>query len=319
MDIHKDPGNKKSFELIIRFSLSASMSSWIPSLNALRAFEATARHRSYKGAADELSVTPAAIKQLVAKLEDAIGEPLLRRSGRAMELTDIGIRGLDDLSNGFRQIAQAVDRMRSTRHEKRLVVSVVPRLESFKLLHPTIEVLIDSSMQLANLIDGSTNVGIRFGVEDHGELVAHRLFDEELCALCSPMLAEGPPPIRKLEDLANAKLLRWDLSEFKWSANTRNWNYWKTWLSAVGAEHVSPARGLKFNDYNLAVQAAVAGQGFVLGSKPVLASLLETGLLIDPFSHSAKPGIGYDVVTTKDALERADVRCFIDWILDRSA
>jgi LysR family glycine cleavage system transcriptional activator len=300
------------------------MNDWLPSLNALRAFEAVARHRSYKKAADELNVTPAAVKQLTAKLEKAIGEPLLERHGHSMELTRTGAQGNADLTNGFKQISLAVERMRTNAKDTRLIVSVdpsfaaawlVPRLQDFKLSNPGIEVLIDSSMQIADLNNGSADIGIRFGVESHRDLISNKLFDEQLCTLCSPALAKGPPEITRIEDLKKSLLLRWDLSEFEWASTTRRWNYWKTWLNAVGADHVKPGLGAKFNDYNLAVQAAIAGQGFILGSRPILKHLIDSNLLVDPFSISASPGLQYEVVTTKAALSREDVNRFIEWIL----
>lgn len=303
------------------------MSDWLPSLNALRAFEATARHQSYKKAADELSVTPAAVKQLVSKLESAIGEPLLERRGRGMKLTKAGAQGNADLQSAFRQISIAVDRMRANKIDDRLIVSVDPsfasawlvsRLEHFKVNNPNIEVLVDSSMKVVDLNAEAADLAIRFGVEEHENLEVHRLFDESLCALCSPRLAKGPPAITKLEDLQDTVLLRWDVSEFDWASNTRRWNFWRTWLNAVGADHVKPGLGAKFNDYNLAVQAAIAGQGFILGSQPVLRSLIDSGLLVNPFGISANPGIGYDVATTAEAAKRPDVAKFVEWILEQA-
>lgn len=300
------------------------MSRWLPSLNALRAFEATARLRSYKKAADELAVTPAAVKQLVAKLEDIFGEPLLRFEGRKMELTRIGAQAHDDLSTAFRQIAFAVQRIRNACENDRLIVSVepsiasawlVPRLQHFREQHPDIEILVDSSLTVVDLTDGGVSVAVRFGVQDHGELIAYRLFDEHLSALCSPSLAAGPPPVTEISDLHGAALLRWDLSAYPWATTTTKWNFWHTWLEAVGAGHVQPGTGVNYTDYNQAVQAAVAGQGFILGSKPILESYINNGLLIDPFDVSAHPGIGYDVVTTRRSIDRPKVRKFVDWLL----
>ena len=304
------------------------MSGWLPSLNALRAFEVTARHGSFRKAADELSVTPAAVKQLVSKLEKAIGEPLLERQGGSMELTRTGALGSADLKIAFRQISFAVERMRAN-NDDRLVVSVdpsfasawlVPRLESFKASNPDIMVLVDSSMQVVDLKAGEAEIAIRFGVEDHGNLLFHRLFDEHLGALCSPRQAKGPPPITELEDLERVVLLRWDLSEFEWAVNTRKWNFWRTWLDAVGAGRIKPGVGAKFNDSNLAVQAAVAGQGFIIGSEPILKTLIDSELLVNPFGVSAHPGpgIGYDVVTTREAYARPNVRQFYEWIVQQS-
>lgn len=303
------------------------MPNWLPSLNALRAFEATARHRSYKKAAAELSVTPAAVKQLVTKLEQTIGEPLLVFHGHNMEMTQIGAQGFMDLTNAFRQISFAVQRMRDSREHSRLVVSVepsfasawlVPRLQNFKALHPKIEILVDSSMEVADLEGGMADIGIRFGVAPQSDLITQRLFDEHLSALCSPGLAYGPPALTQLEDIKGIPLLRWDLSDYDWAKTTAKWNHWRTWLDAVGASQINPGMGIKFTDYNQAVQAAVAGQGFVLGSKPILKSLIEKGLLIDPFGVSAHPSIGYDVVTTASATKSPNVRDFVGWIMDEA-
>jgi LysR family glycine cleavage system transcriptional activator len=301
------------------------MTNWLPSLNSLRAFEATARLCSFKKAADELSVTPAAVKQLVTKLEDAVGQKLVSRDGQRMALTSAGLSGLEDLSSGFRLLARGVDRIRLQKSDARVIVSVdpsfaaawlVPKMENFKLDCPGIEVLIDSSMQIVNLTRGDAHVGIRFGVRDHGDLVVNRLFDEELSAMCSPSLLSGSNGLKNLKDLEQATLLRWDLSKFEWAINTRAINYWRSWLDAVGANDVSAAQGITYSDYNLAVQAAVAGQGVILGSRPVLQPLLEQSLLIDPFDISSNPQLGYDIVTTQDALQNKNVERFVNWMLD---
>ncbi len=304
------------------------MSDWLPSLNALRAFEATARLRSFTKAADELSVTPAAVKQLVGKLELAIGVPLLERRAGGMELTQVGAKGCVDLQIAFQHLFSAVKLMRSAKDSNRLVISVdpslasswlAPRLHGFKSVSPEVEVLVHASTDVVDLKTGFADVGIRFGVEDHGDLIAHRLFDERLVALCSPRLAEGPPAITRLEDLQHVAMLRWDLSEFEWATNTRKWNLWRTWLDAVGAGHITPGPGVKFNDYNIALQAAIAGQGMILGSLPVLKHLIDSGLLVDPFQVCATPKIGYDVVTSSEAMSRPCVTQFLAWIIQQDA
>ena len=301
------------------------MSDWLPSLNALRAFETVSRHLNYRQAADELHVTPAAVKQLVGKLEDALGTSLLERQGRGLALTSTGASVSGDLSKAFRQIIDSVEKVRMMAGRQRLIVSVdpsfasawlVPRLEVFRVKNADIDVLIDSSIKIVNLDRGDSDIAIRFGVPFEDGLVTYRLFDEQICAFCSPSLAKGPPAISRLEDLERVTLLRWDLSQFEWASNTGKWNSWKHWLAQVGGNYISPGTGLRFNDYNLAVQAAIAEQGLVLGSWPILQNLVERNLLVNPFPVAAITDIGYDLVTTKKALERAEVRSFIDWIIE---
>ncbi len=300
------------------------MSDWLPSLNALRAFEAVSRHLNYRLAAEELCVSPAAVKQLVSKLEATLGSPLLQRSGRGLALTAQGTAGRDDLAQGFRQIVASVEKMRTLTERKRLIVSVepsfatawlVPRLDLFRTRNTDIDVLIDSSLQLVDLDRGAADVAIRFGSRHTDGLVTERLFDEELCAFCSPTLTTGRSAIRRLEDLQRVTLLHWDLSQLSWASSTKKWMGWKPWLKHIGAGHIIPGPGLRFSDYNLAVQAAIAGQGVILGSTPVFRRLVEARLLINPFPEKVTTDIGYDLVTTERARTRPEVISFMDWIV----
>ncbi len=304
------------------------MSDWLPSLNALKAFETVSRHLNYARAAEELRVTPAAVKQLVGKLEDALGTQLVRRSGRGLELTVSGQAGCKMLASGFAQVREAVDVMRTPDMRKRLIVSVepsfatawlVPRLESFREKNSSVDVLIDSSMKIVDLESGAADVAIRFGPAPQGDVVAHRLFDEQLCAFCSPSLASGPRKLNAIDDLQHATLLHWDLSEFNWAHATRRWMGWQPWLKDVGADHINPTAGVSFSDYNLAVQAAIAGQGVVLGSLPVLHDLVEANLLVCPFPERVITDIGYDLVTTRRAQRRPEVQSFTDWIVAQAS
>ncbi|MGE3874182.1 MAG: LysR substrate-binding domain-containing protein [Parvibaculaceae bacterium] len=296
------------------------MSDWLPSMNALRAFEATARHLSFAQAAAELHVTPAAVKQLVRKLEETLGLSLVARAGRGLRLTAAGAAGRDGLTTGFDHLAGAVRRMRSEGGRRRLVVStepsfatawLVPRLERFRLREPDVDVLIDSSAHLVDLARGDADIAIRFGARPDDTVVAHRLFDEELCAFCSPQAAEG---LDGPADLARCRFIHWETSALGWATATRTWMDWTLWLEQVGASGVEPPSGLRFSDYNLAVQAAIAGQGVVLGSAPVLADLVSAGLLVRAVPQSLLTDIGYDAVTTRGAIERAEVKAFIGWI-----
>ena len=109
-------------------------------------------------------------------------------------------------------------------------------------------------------------------------------------------------------------MLHWDLSQYEWASATRKWMDWKSWLNQTGADHVTLGGSLHFSDYNLALQAAIAGQGVILGSKPVLARLVVAGLLVDPFKIRVTTDIGYDLVTAKRAKPKPEVVSFINWI-----
>jgi LysR family glycine cleavage system transcriptional activator len=304
------------------------MLDWLPSLNALRAFEAVSRHLNYAHAASELCVTPAAVKQLVAKLEEAVGHRLVRRHGRGLTLTAAGLAGSDGLATGFGQLSRAVERMRRHSNRQRLIVSVepsfatawlVPRLEHFRQEHPEIDVLIDSSLKIVDLEKRDADAAIRFGSPLDPRLQSRRLFDERLCAFCSPALVSGPHGLRSIGDLSRATLLHWDMTELTWASATRKWMGWQGWLETIEAKGVDWTRGTSFSDYNLAVQAAVAGQGVVLGSLPILYDLVSAKLLVNPFVTTVETDIGYDLVIAPRALERPEVVLFSEWILREAA
>ena len=300
------------------------MSDWLPSLNALRAFEAVARHLSYRDAAAELHVTPAAVKQLVGKLEAALGAALVERRGRGIALTRAGAEGAPGLRAAFKQMTDAVERMRAGGRRHPLTITVepsfaaawlVPRLDGFKAANPEIDVLIDSAMRIVDLEREAVDIGIRYAMGPGGALIRHRLFDDETLAVCSPRLAAGPPALTTLGDLERVTLIHMEFGHMAWVKVASHWFDWENWLAAVGAAGIASGHGIRFNDYNLAVQASIAGQGMVLGSLPMVRDALAAGLLVAPFAERARTGAGYDLVTTKEAMARPEVDRFVAWIL----
>ncbi len=296
----------------------------MPSLNSLRALEAVARHQSYQGAAEELRVTPAAIKQLVGKLEDALGKKLVGRQGRGIALTETAKAATGNLSLGMRHMADAVQKMQGAHSGERLIVSVeaslattwlVPRLEDFRARHPNINVLIDSSQRIVDLSRTEVDVAIRYGVKSAADLIIHRLFDDVVFPACSPACASGPPAIEVIEQLLEVPLIHWDMSQLPWATRTRRWFDWGEWATKSGLEGLDTSSGLRFSDYGLAVQAAISGQGIILASWPILRDPIDAGLLVQPFPNcSLSTGIGYDLVMTKKASHRPEVDAFVEWL-----
>ncbi|MGI9352358.1 MAG: LysR substrate-binding domain-containing protein [Rhizobiaceae bacterium] len=305
------------------------MSNWLPSLNALRAFDAVARHLSYQKAAEELSVTPAAVKQLVLKLEESLNVQLVKRQGRGLTLTETGLVGIADLSGGFRQLSRAVDAIRQTQERRTLTITsepsfaiawLVKRIDGFKQRYPDIDVLIDSSLRVIDLEREPVDIAIRYEVKPRKGMISHNIFKDETLAVCSPSLLAGPPEIKVLEDLEKVPLIHIDISGPDWKRLTdRHLFEWQSWLEAVGANHINPGRGLRFNEYILAIQAAIAGQGVVLGSWPLVRDAIEAGLLVSPFKQRAQAEIGYNLVTSQASIKKPDVAAFVDWMLEEVA
>jgi len=301
---------------------------WLPSLNALRAFEAMSRHLNYNLAAEELRVTPAAVKQLVYRLEESLDAPLFKRKGRGLSLTRTGRAGLSDLAAAMRHLEVSVEKMRGETNDPRLIISVetslatmwlVPKLDAFRSKHPRISVLIDSSQEIVDLRRSDVDVAIRYGVAERDGLFSYRLFDDQIFPACSVGLAEALPKTRKLEALKGVPLIHWDISQLDWAHTTREWFVWEKWFAKIGSKNVEGKSALHFNDYGQAVQAAIAGQGVVLASWPIIRDVLESGRLVRPFKESLTSDIGYDLVTTKDAARRPEVEAFVEWARETAA
>ncbi len=296
----------------------------LPSLNALRAFEAVARHLNLTRAAEELHVTPAAVSHQVKALEEDLGVTLLRRVRREFFLTDAAQAGLPALREAFDLLGDAVERMRSELPDRLLTISVlpsfavswlVPRLSRFKVQHPEIDVRLDTTDRVVDLRREGIDLGIRFGAGDYPGLEVDRLLDEEIFPVCSPALLEGPLPLKAPEDLRHHSLLHVDWTPFM--GETGDWNLW---LMAAGLnEVVDVSRGPRFSHANLALQAAVHGQGVVIGSQALAADDLAAGRLVRPFGMGVQLNFCYFVVTTPAAARLPKVAAFKDWLLREAA
>ena len=291
----------------------------LPSLNALRAFEAAARHLSVTKAADELNVTPAAVSHQVKALEEQLGVTLFRRLNRALMLTDAGQLFLPGLRDGFDRLAEAADKVRAECEGGTLAVSVgpsvaakwlVPRLDRFRAAHPDIDLRIDATDRLANFAREDIDVAIRYGPGRYPGLRVDQLFAQEVFPVCSRKLCEGPPPLREPGDLRHHTLLHVD-----WRTQDETWPNWRMWLLTAGVEGVEPTRGPKFSQESMVVQAAIEGHGVALASSVLVADDLAAGRLCKPFTLSLPIRFAYYVVAPEAAADRPKVAAFRAWIL----
>lgn len=269
----------------------------LPSLNALRAFEAAARHLSFARAAEELFVTKAAVAQQVRLLEEELGATLVERAGRGLKLTELGAAGADALADGFAMLAGAARAMREARGRRFLVINssasfaatwLVGRIGKFKWAHPEIDVLVDAN-PLEDLLDrGAIDAMIRWGAGDFPGLAKTLLFKEDVFPVCAPALAEGPHPLRAPQDLKHHTLLH-----LEWNPSFSSWPAWSDWLRAAGASEIDASRGVFFNQMSMAIAAAAQGQGVALSSLAIAADDLASGRLVAPFATSVPTPFGY--------------------------
>jgi LysR family glycine cleavage system transcriptional activator len=288
-------------------------------LNALRAFEAAARHLSFTRAAEELSVTPGAVSQHIRQLEDHAGGPLFRREGRGLELTDTGRAALPLLREGFERLLDASALLREPPRRRQLAVSVapsfaakwlMPRMDRFHELHPDVEVWISADMEIVDLSEGPVDVAVRYGPGDYPGLVAERLLTETVLPVCSPALLSGENPIRTPQDLARHVLLH-DMSPDK----DPSCPDWAMWLKARGAAGVDPRAGPRFNQSALVIEAAIRGRGVGLAKRTLAQADLEAGRLVAPFADgSTTIDFAYHVVLPRNRPASASTTLFVDWL-----
>ncbi len=296
------------------------MSRRLPSLTALRAFEAAARHLSFTKAGEELHVTQAAISNQVKSLEEYCGRPLFRRQARALVLTEAAQRSLPSLRQGFDKLAEAAEHLMTLDTGDFVTVSslvifaakwLVPRLENFYHDHPGIDVRIEAAMRNVDLSRDDVDIYIHLGGGDYPGMIADKLMSLEVFPVCSPRLLEGPKPLRVPADLRHHTLLHVDFFA--------PWPDWSEWLEAAGTEGVDVAHGPRFNGFGMQLQAAVRGLGVALASSLNIADDLEAGRLVKPFDLAIDANLDMYVICQESAVERPQIAAFRDWILAEAA
>jgi LysR family glycine cleavage system transcriptional activator len=290
----------------------------LPSLNALRAFEAAARHLSFTKAADELNVTQAAISHQVKSLEDQLGLRLFRRLNRRLLLTDAGQTYVSGLTVAFDGIAEATERATAERSGGSLRIStlpsmaakwLLPRLPRFRARHPEIDVLVSASHGLADFRRDDLHLAIRYGGGKYPGLEVVPMMDDEIFVVCSPKLLQDGPPLRSPADLRHHTLLH-DTSV---EANRRDW---RVWLERLGETGVDPDRGPGFSDSNLIIEAVMAGEGVALTRRSLAFDDLAAGRLAIPFGPIRPAANRYYIAYPRANAELSKVRKFIQWLLD---
>jgi LysR family transcriptional regulator of beta-lactamase len=247
-------------------------------LNALRAFEASARHLSFTRAAAELSVTQTAVSAQVKNLEQRLGVPLFRRLPRGLALTDEGLALLPMLSDSFARMGALLERFRGGRLHEVLTVAVVgtfavgwlmPRLDAFRRSHPFVDLRLLTHNNRVDLAGEGLDGAIRFGHGAWHGTEAEPLVDAPLSPMCAPALAAR---LHAPSDLARETLLR-----------SYRADEWPRWFDAAGAS-TPLLRGPVF-DSSLAI-AAAAAQGLGVGLLPaaMFAADLREGRLVQPFA-----------------------------------
>jgi LysR family glycine cleavage system transcriptional activator len=288
----------------------------LPPLNALPSFEAAARLLSFSKAADELHVTHGAVSRAVRHLEDQLGVQLFMRATRSIALTTVGSAFSAEVRVALDRLAAATAATAQEQSSGVLSVStldsfaaqwLVPKLFRFRRAYGDIDVRLSTSEKLADFISDGIDIAIRYGQGHYPGVVAELLMQEDLSPVCSPKLLKGRHPLRSPSDLRYHTLIH---DEFPID--------WATWLRTAGITDVDPHRGPMFHSSEHAVQAAIQGEGVILGRSALVADDLASGWLVRPFSVRVPAGLAYYIAYPARALERRKVKVFRDWLLDEA-
>jgi len=290
----------------------------LPPLRALRAFEAAARHLSFAQAAAELGVTPGAVSHQIKALEDWVGAPLFHRLTRALRLTEAGASALPLLTEGFDRLADGVDRLQAHDDENLLTISVspgfgslwlVPRLERFRRRHPEIEIRIDGTDRLVDVANGEVDVAIRYGPGGYRGVDSNRLFGMRATPVCSPDLLANGADLKRPADLAHHTLLHVEWKEAEGS--------WRTWLLAAGVKTIDPFKGPRFTKEEMAIRAALDGEGVALIGDRMAADHLASGRLVRPFSADLSTPLvfAYFLLCPPNRQDEPKIVAFRNWLL----
>jgi LysR family transcriptional regulator, glycine cleavage system transcriptional activator len=286
----------------------------LPPLTTLSAFDAAARHLSFTRAAGELHVTHGAVSHAIRHLEEDLGIKLFERITRSVRLTPAGAIYAAEIAAALDRIGAATIAVTAPRSARVLTVStsdgfagrwLVPRLNRFHREHRDIDVRLSTSGALVDFIRDGIDLAIRYGEGGYQGVVSELLSEEDVTPVCSPELLRGKHPLRTPDDLRHHRLIH---DNFRIG--------WATWLQSAGVDGVDSDRGVRFDSAAYAVEAAVQGEGVLLGRSALVSADLAAGRLVRPFDLALASRWRYYVVYPEGALRQRKVKAFRDWLFE---
>jgi LysR family glycine cleavage system transcriptional activator len=289
----------------------------LPPLNALKAFEAAARHESFTRAAGELCVTQGAVSHQVKALETELGLKLFNRERQRLIITEAGRQYLIVVRDALDRIAIGTERLVQRQSSGVLTVSTSPdfaakwmvhRFFGFVEAYPDIDLRLSASLHHVDFAREDVDLAVRHGDGNWPGLDVVRLSTEELFPVLAPKLLEGVDRIRKPADL-----LKFPLLHFQDREN------WPKWLEAVGIANADIPQGLVLNSASMVIDAAIDGRGVALARTTLAAWDLLNGRLVRPFVESLTLSRTYWIVCPKAASKLPKIAAFRDWLLEEAA
>ena len=287
----------------------------LPSLNALKAFEAAARHESFTRAAEELFVTQGAVSHQVKALETDLGFKLFNRERQRLVITDAGRDYLNVVRDAFDRIALGTARLTQRQSSGVLTISTSPdfaakwlvhRLGRFGEMHSGIDLRVSATMHHVDFAREDVDIAVRHGVGEASwqGLAGERLATEKLFAVCSPTLMRRKSKIPTPADVLDLPLLHLD-----------DHSGWKRWFEAAQVKAPKSLQGVVLNRASMVIDAAINGQGVALARSTLAAWDLINKRLVAPFSMSLPLTTAYWIVAPQASAELPKIATFRSWLL----
>lgn len=299
--------------------MSMSTSHRLPSLEALRYFEVSARYASFTHAAQELCLTQSAVSQKILALEACLGYPLFLRLSRGLRLTDKGQHLFTGVAAAFDLLKDTLSTVQDEAIEGTLKVRVMPsfatkwllsRLPRFSAAYPRVRLLIDADMMQPNFKGDEVDVAVTCEWTDNARLMQQHLFDDMSYPVISPEL-QRTVCLRDYADLARTHLLHDSMPNANYSTN------WDAFFTHLGRFDIDTMGGSSFSRADLVIQAACAGQGVSLSRHSLCAQDVAEGRLVRPFTDVIEEGSVY-LACPKEYGERPRVAAFMAWIAEEA-
>lgn len=290
----------------------------LPPLDALRVFEAAARHGSFNAAADELNLTPSAVSHRIRTLEDVLRVRLFERAHRRVVLAPEGTRYAASVADALAILRSATRRLSANSAGGPLAMTLspafalrwlLPRLTRFQQRHPEIELRFVSTTDLHDFRSGDLDLAVRYGCGDWPGLEAEWLMALDATAVCTPEVAADGPALDAPADVAHRVRIHVENRP----------DDWRMWLLAAGVEGVDPTAGPVFESVTVALEAALNHIGMVIADRQILARDLEEGRLVEPFDVHMPATAGYYLVYPPGSADDPRIQAFCRWLQEEIA
>ncbi|TIO07471.1 LysR substrate-binding domain-containing protein [Mesorhizobium sp.] len=293
----------------------------LPSLRGLQAFEAAARCGSFAAAAEELSISAAAVSQLIRTIEDQMGRKLFHRVNRSAVLTDAGREMLPRLTTAFEEIGSVSRELSGAEFRSRLVVSVPPsmamgwlstRLASFVASHGAVDISLRGEDDPVSFDRDPIDIRLSYGRSHYRDQATEDIVRDAVYPVCAPLMARGISDLEGAAAFARLPLIHTD-----WGPTGASFPSWRRWFEAAGIESSRASqRGLSANSSRAALDLAISGLGVALAQGVFCAEAVEDGRLVRPVAQALELRQPYCLTIPQRSLRRDVVAAFRQWLID---